>query len=161
MAVHFNPNVPAVSIAGPFRVTEPSTWRLHDRIMELLQRVASTYGTWTQVAFDAANFTNFTVQSADQIAFAYAAYGQRCDLDFVLRTTTSGAVASVTIAIPAGMLAARASTAIVEVNDNGTTLAGRAKVAEDGAVITVTRIDGAAFTDLRAVEGQLSIQVKQ
>jgi hypothetical protein len=142
-------------------IAEPLTGHIRDAWLEFFQRLGRQFGTWTQVAFDAANFVGFTVQEADHLSFAYAAYGQRVDLDMVLRTTTSGAIASVTIALPAGVVAARPSTAIVQVNDNGTTLAGCAKVATDGTVITITRIDGAAFTDLRAVEGQLSIQVAQ
>lgn len=158
--IHLNPEAPLVNVRS-FDITKPQTWRLGDRLLEPLQRLCAQFGTWTQIAFDAANFANFTVQEADVVSFAYAAYGQRVDIDMVLRTTTSGAVASVTVALPAGIVAARASTSLVEVNDNGTTLAGRAKVAADGTVITITRIDGAAFTDLRAVEGQLSMQRKQ
>jgi len=142
-------------------IADAQTGRVDDRWMEFFQRLGREFGTWTLVPFDAALFAGWTVQDADQVSFAYATYGQRVDVDFVFRATTSLAVASVTIALPAGIVAARDSSAVIQVNDNGTTMPGMAKVAADGTVITITRVDGVSFTDLRAVEGQLMLQRKQ
>lgn len=117
------------------------------------------YGTWIAVAYLAANFS-WTVQEADQITFAYTLMGQRMEVALTLRTTASGAVASGTVAIPAGKVAARDMSRPVQVNDNGTLMAGVAKVAADGTVITIYRMDEAAFTDLRAVEGAIDFEVQ-
>lgn len=130
-----------------------------DRWLDFFQRIGASYGTWYPVSYDAALFS-WTVQAADVVTFAYTRMGQRVDVALTLRTTASGAVASGTVTLPAGMVAARDMTAVVEVNDNGTTMAGRAKVAAGGTVITITRIDGASFTDLRAVEGVFAIEVQ-
>lgn len=132
---------------------------INDRWLEFFQRIGASYGTWYAVAYVSGNFS-WTVESGDQITFAYTRMGQRVEVALVLRTTASGAVATGTVTIPAGMVAARAMSVLVEVNDNGTTMAGRAKVAAGGTVITITRVDGAAFTDLRAVEGVIAFEAQ-
>lgn len=132
---------------------------LTDRWLEFFQRLGASYGTWYAVTYAAALFS-WTVESGDVITFAYTRMGQRVDIALTLRTTASGAVANGTVTLPAGMVAARDMTTLVEVNDNGTTMAGRAKVAAGGTVITITRVDGAAFTDLRAVEGVIVMEVR-
>lgn len=142
------------------QIADPNTGHVRDRWLETFQRLCAAFGTWTPVPYDAGNFS-WDVEEADQIAFAYAAYGQRVDLDIVLQTTTSGAVASVTVALPARFVAGRASSSVVLLGDNGTPAAGLARVTDGGTVITIRRLDGAAFTDLRSVEGQLSIEVQQ
>lgn len=132
---------------------------INDRWLDFFQRLGASYGTWYAVPYAAANFS-WTVESGDQVTFAYTQMGQRVEVALTLRTTASGAVANGTVTIPAGMVAARDVSVLVEVNDNGTTMAGRAKVAAGGTVITITRVDGAAFTDLRAVEGQIAFEVR-
>lgn len=157
MSVHVPERERAIGVVE--KVTEGLIAVIHDRWLDFFQRLGASYGTWYAVPYAAANFS-WTVQEADQVTFAYTKMGQRVEIAVTLRTTASGAAANGTITLPAGLVAARDMAAVVEVNDNGTTMAGRAKVTAGGTVITVTRIDGAAFTDLRAVEGVIVLEVQ-
>jgi hypothetical protein len=115
------------------------------------------YGIWKAVEYLAGNFS-WTVQAGDQTTFAYCLMGKRLDVALVL-VTTAGAGASVTVAIPADLTAARSMTNLVMVDDNGTFAVGKARVTAGASTITITRLDGAAFTDLRAVEGVITFEV--
>lgn len=123
---------------------------------EFLER---QFGMWVDVPYLAGNFS-WTVQAGDQLTFKYCLMGLRLEVALTLRTTVSGAVASVTVAIPAGLIAAKAMTTVVVVDDNGTLVAGKAGVSAGGSTITITRLDGSAFTDLNAVEGMVVLEVQ-
>jgi filamentous hemagglutinin family protein len=119
----------------------------------------ASYGIWREVAYVAANFS-WTVQAGDQVTFTYCLIGKRLEVALSLVTTASGAVASGTVAIPGNLMAARDMTTVIVVNDNGTLVSGKARVTTSGTTIVITRLDGAAFTDLRGVEGTVLMEVQ-
>lgn len=141
-------------------LVDPATGFLSDLWERLFFRVlGGSYGTWFAVPYLAGHFS-WTVQAGDQVTFAYCLMGKRLEVALVLRTTASGAVASGTVTIPGGYVAARDMTTPVVIDDNGTTSVGKARVSAGGTVITITRADGAALTDLRAVEGVCAMEVR-
>ena len=83
-------------------------------------------GEWTQVAFDAANFTGnnsmtWTVASGNVLTQRYMMVGKTMTLAFCLNATTPGGTADLALqmAIPGGYVAAYRSELLIRVVDGG------------------------------------------
>jgi hypothetical protein len=70
---------------------------------------ATPLGHWLDVPFNAANYTadTGTVGAITQLTYAYALVGRTCHLNLYATFTPSAATASVYVALPAGVVAAR------------------------------------------------------
>lgn len=123
---------------------------------------------WTSVAFNAANFTGngsmtWTVGAGDQTTFAYKKTGKVMTIMFWLDTTTVGGTPSTAlqIAIPGGVLSARASITPVLIIDNSARSIGYAQLSASGSVIQIVRADGtnwSASTNATYVMGTVTFE---
>jgi hypothetical protein len=116
----------------------------------LFERSRSTaMGEWTSVAYSAGNFTTpggvmtWTVDSGDQITYAYALVGKTMFLAVYLDTTSITCTCSptVSIAIPGGFTAAKKIQSAALMFDNGVARAAYNRVAAAGTTVEVG-IDG-------------------
>jgi hypothetical protein len=125
----------------------------------------STLGAWTAVTHSAGNFTaasgDWTVESGDQLTYAYMVINKTLTLAFTLNTTTVSATpASLRIAIPGGYTPARAMVTIVRLADNSVERLGLASVSSAATYVTVAPISltGASVTTLAASTNATSVQ---
>lgn len=140
---------------------------LWERALRVLR---NGYGTWTPVPFLAANFTasgtmTWTLAAGDQTTLAYVLMGKLLIVAFTIVTASVGGVVGPTlkIAIPGGLVAARAMTKTVWVNDNGTKAIGVARVTAGGRTIDIEKVDGSNWTaaaNTTGVEGQIAFEVE-
>jgi hypothetical protein len=133
-----------IHLAGPVTTTSTITERARTTPM----------GEWTSVAFAGGNFTasgsmTWTVDSGDQVTYAYKLVGKSLTVAVWLATTTVGGTLStqLNVAIPGGFVSAKAmSGATGAVLDNGAGVPGVVSVAAGGTVLVVQRADLANFT---------------
>lgn len=125
---------------------------------------STAMGTWTSVAHAGGNFTasgamTWTVDSADQLTFAYTLVGKTMTVSISLSGTTPGGVAStdLKVAIPGSFTAAKSMfTTGVGLAHGGTDEAIQVFVAASGTTISFRRMGGANWvlgsngTDVRA-----------
>lgn len=127
-------------------------------------------GEWTNVAFNAANFTasagNWTVDAGDQITLRYTLIGKTMIVAFTIAgTDVSAAPTQLRIAIPGGLTAAqRMDATCTIVNAGAAAEQGQIFVAAAGTTINIERNGGAAFTttagDNTNVVGQIAFEVQ-
>lgn len=110
-------------------------------------------GEWTDVVYNAANFTGagamtWTVQAQDQITYQYMLIGETMFVDAYIDTASIGGTpsAAVFIAIPLGLKAARTKADGTYLLDNGTPAPAYQRVSAGATQIEVGRVDGANFT---------------
>ena len=128
-------------------------------------------GTWTQVAFNAGDFTasgamTWTVAAGDVGTFMYTIIEKTMTVCFNLNTTSIGGVVStdLKILIPASKIAIRQVSNPVTLLDNGTRVMGRAFINSlNDTFITIQRLDAGNFTaaaDTTYVIGQLTFEIQ-
>lgn len=126
-------------------------------------------GEWTDVAYNAANFTasagTWTVDSGDQTTYAYTLVGKTMTVAFFISGTDVSSAASLRIAIPGGLTAAKAMRNPIQVIDAATYAVGFAAVAASGTIIECfASIAGTTFgvtaADDTAVIGQITFEVQ-
>ena len=111
---------------------------------------------WTDVSFNAANFTGnggmtWTLTAPDQVAYAYRTHAGEMTVSFSFNQTSVGGVLDTLLQfpVPAGKAATKqVTTAIGLLSDNGTTVPGTMIVSpaiNSGRSVVVRRADGAAF----------------
>lgn len=86
-------------------------------------------GEWTSIAYSAPNFTSssgtWTVDSGDQITYAYTLIGKTMHIMIDLQTTSvSAAMAELRVAVPTGATIAKSTSNSIYYTDNGTTGTG-------------------------------------
>ncbi len=126
-------------------------------------------GALTQQPFNAGDFTangsmSWTVEIADVINLSYALDGQKMDVLFDIRNTSVGGTLNNTLrmTIPNGKTAAKDTTTVIAIWDNGTRTGGLASVTAGGTIISIERLDGANFaaaTNNTQVKGQMVLQI--
>jgi hypothetical protein len=112
---------------------------------------STAMGEWTSVAYSAGNFTaplgmTWTVDSGDQITYAYSIVGKTMFLAVYLDTTSivCTCAPTVNIAIPGGFIAAKKIQSAALMFDNGVAKAAYNRVAASGTTVEVG-IDGTAL----------------
>ncbi len=131
---------------------------------------AARMGEWTDVAFNAANFTasgsmTWTVASGDQILFRTMMIGKTLFLEAFLDTTTVGGTLSseLFIAIPGGLLSNTKKQQEIPIFDNNVAARGIARVDVGSATIGIIRGDVANFsasTNLTYVRVSMFLEVQ-
>lgn len=126
-------------------------------------------GTLTQQPYNAGDFTangsmNWTVEISDVTNLSYAIDGQKMDVIFDIRNTTVGGVLNnvLNIAIPGGKTAAKDTTTVIAIWDNGVRTSGLAYVTTGGSIISIERLDGLNFSaaaNNTQVKGQMVLQI--
>lgn len=125
-------------------------------------------GEWTAVAYNAANFTassgTWTVDSGDQVTYAYAIVGKAITVSFtIVGTDVSATPAELRIAIPGGFTAARRMDSAVWLVNAGTREVGQAIVDAAGTYIRFLRSAAGNFSTTAAddttVAGQITFEV--
>ena len=128
-----------------------------------------TSGTWTAVAFDAANFTadsgNWTLASGDQTNFAYLLIGKTMVVTFNFNTTTISATPNqLLVKIPASKTCAKRADTTILIANNGTEDWGQALVTASGTNIGLLVKGGVAnwqaSTDNAYVRGTIAFEVQ-
>jgi hypothetical protein len=105
----------------------------------------------TAVAYAAGNFTSagggtWTVDSGDQVTYAYQVVGKMMDLVVWVQTTSiSGTVNTCRFAIPGGYVANRNTPGYAYILDNGSYSDANARVSAAGTYVEVGRGDNANF----------------
>lgn len=130
-------------------------------------------GEWTSVSFNAANFSastgNWTLQSGDQVTFAYTLVGKTMTVVFEFDGTDTSAVAlTLGVAIPGGFTAAKRTRSIIQTIDNGgAAQAGVAFVNAAGTVINFqSTVAGGGWANTGGlanntyVRGQITFEVQ-
>jgi hypothetical protein len=125
-------------------------------------------GTWTDVPYSSGNFTAssgaWTVDSGDQITFAYTIVGETMHLKYYFATTSISATpVALIIPIPDGYQAAnrRVVNTFFAV-DAGVRYVGVAEVLANGTVVSFYKLDGSTWsvsTDTAYVIGELTIPI--
>jgi hypothetical protein len=124
---------------------------------------------WTDVAYNAANFTadvgTWGVDAADQVTLAYQIDGNMMTVSFrLLSTDVSAAPAVLSIPIPAGRVAARWMRNVITVTDAGVFGFGFAEVVAGQTAINFSKAAGAAYTATAAdntnIIGQITFMVE-
>jgi hypothetical protein len=129
-------------------------------------------GVWTDVAFDAANFTangtmTWTVASGDQNTYSYMLIGNTMFLSFKFSTTTVAGVPNTTLrlAIPGGFVVATGYTTSGGLDYNqGAWLKGCCEVASGEAYVRLFTAgfgaaNWAASVDLTYLQGQIIFEI--
>lgn len=128
----------------------------------------SRQGFWTQVAYNAGNFTAsagaWTVASGDQTTFAYTLVGKTMVVAFSINTSdVTAAPVSLQIAIPGGVSVARQTIVPIRYEDAGTAGIGYALVTSGNANILCRKANNAAWTTTAgndtAVQGVITFEV--
>jgi len=132
-------------------------------------QVAHRQGAAIAPAYSGSNFAangsmTWTVESGDVITYAYELNGTKLTVWFYLQTTTVGGTVNtqLSIAIPGGFQAARATLWPLTLNDNGGGFAiGFCQTAASGFTITCHKYAGnwTLSTNLTAVYGTLVFEV--
>ena len=126
-------------------------------------------GEWTAVPYNAGNFTasagTWTVDSGDQLAYAYTLVGKTMTLAFDIVGTDVSAGAILRIAIPGGYTAARRTRTPISVRDNGTYGTGFAIVKPSQAYVECVASQAAANFAITAgdntdVNGEITFEVQ-
>jgi len=138
-----------------------------DHLTALLAGLNAT-GAWTQVTYAGGNFTGngsmtWTVDSGDQLRFAYRRFEKTIAVLFALGTTTVGGTPStdLRITIPLGLTSADRSQGWLYYIDNGTHGAGLATTVASGTQILLAKSgfgNWAASTNLTSVYGYIEIE---
>lgn len=131
---------------------------------------STAMGEWTSVAHAGANFTasagTWTVDSADQITFAYTLIGKTLIVAFTIANTdVSTTPTQLRIAIPGSFTAAKRMDTQCTIQDaGGTAEQGQCFVSAAGTTINIERNGGTAFTatsgDNTNVTGTIAFEVQ-
>lgn len=127
-------------------------------------------GAWVPVTFSAGNFIGagsqtWTLQTGDQVEYAYLLNGDTMTVTVYLQTTTVGGTPDpgLQIAIPLGRIAKRHHWVPAHISDNNTNATGFLAVYPDATHIQVYRATFAnwsAATNTSWVRGQITFEVK-
>lgn len=133
-------------------------------------RTLAPLGEWIAPFHVPGNFTGFgtmtwTVPVAAAQGVFYTLIGTTMLLTIDVRNTTIGGVATaaVQVKIPEGLYAVRACTGFIRLLDNGVAASGYIISAANSPLLSIFRVDGAAWTASAAnttVQGQLSFDVR-
>lgn len=138
-----------------------------DHMTTLLAALNAT-GAWTAVAYAAGNFTGnasmtWTVDSGDQITFAYRRWEKTIGIMFVLTTTSVGGTPNtdLRITLPLGLTAAARAQGWLYYLDNGTHGSGLATVVAAGTQILLAKSgfgNWTASANLTSVYGYIELE---
>jgi hypothetical protein len=151
--------------------TVAGTWDFTPGLKERGRSAA--LGTWTSVAYNAANFTasgtmTWTVQEADQVSFGYMLFGKTMVVRFTLNLTSVGGAASteLRIAIPGGHVASSTggspTIGAIRAYDNGTDTVGFCGVVASAGYVRCWRggfSNWAASANNTSVQGMATFEV--
>ncbi len=125
-------------------------------------------GAWTAVSHNGANFTadsgSWTVDSGDQITYAYTITRKKMTVAFTITgTDVSATPTELRIAIPAGKTAVKRMDNMGLVSDAGTVQAALIYVAASGTTINIQKLTGTFATtaaDNTNVIGQITFEIQ-
>lgn len=132
---------------------------------------STAMGEWTDVAYDAGNFTakgsmTWTAENADQVSYKWTLLGKTMIVSFTLNSTSVGGTASdeLRIAIPGGYLARNSDTlGAIRAYDNGTDTVGFCGVVAGAGYIRCWRggfSNWALSTNNTSVQGQAVFEIQ-
>lgn len=136
---------------------------------------STAIGEWIQVTYSAANFAGdvggsaWTVDSGDQIGYAYTLIGKTLILSFTLNgTSVSGSPNRLLIKIPDGFIAAHQSTTTARVFDNGTerygildcTVGATQVRVQPVSFATAATVTYATSTNATSVQGTITLEIQ-
>ncbi len=135
-----------------------------------LQQILATLGVWVPVSdptlFTGNNLMTWTVEARDQVAVAYAMFGNNTMLlNMSIDTSSVGGTVSnrLRMYLPAGKTAKRSANAACEILDNGAAgVLGSINAVGGLRYVDVIRFDAGnytASTDLTYIRGQIFVEV--
>lgn len=158
-------NVPLKDAAA----TIGGTWDFTPGVTE--RGRAAKIGEWTDVAYNAANFTasgtmTWTVVAGNHVAYAYSLVGKTLTVIFNFQNTNVGGAADISliIPIPGGLVSELQVLNSIRIRNAATYLTGYAVVVAGGTQILFRRIDNTTWTLTAGgdtdVTGQITFEVQ-
>lgn len=131
--------------------------------------VSHEQGAWIAVAYNSSNFSAsagvWTVDSGDQVTYAYMLVGKQLIFAFYIQATELSASAYLMLAIPGGFVAAKATRATIQVFDNNVPAVGVALVGVASTTVDVCATIGSGNFSVTAgpatyLIGQIPFEVQ-